>query len=120
MDSSSKGIGKILSKEAANSHIYSIGTENVISTYISQLKKKSEEAEANGAILRNQNVMARCGNQYKLAKIIESEMKGAKNKNGDPQFKYYVNFIEFNRRMDQWVDADDILSVLDENDPKEN
>ena len=63
--------------------------------------------------------MGRYGNNYKLAKIIESVIN-CKNKNGEVEFKYYVNFIELNRRMDQWIDADDILSVLDENDPKEN
>ena len=35
----------------------------------------------------------------KYAKVIESEIV-----NENKEFKYYVSFIEYNRRMDMWVD----------------
>lgn len=61
--------------------------------------------------------MARYGNTYKQAKIVESEIF-CKNKNGEIQFKYYISFQDLNRRMDSWIDADDILQVLEEEPEK--
>ena len=46
--------------------------------------------------------------EFKPAKIVESELI----KEGS--FRYYVSFLEFNRRMDVWLDAADISKKVDQ------
>eukprot|EP01094_Clydonella_sp_ATCC50884_P019344 TRINITY_DN3753_c0_g4_i1.p1 TRINITY_DN3753_c0_g4~~TRINITY_DN3753_c0_g4_i1.p1 ORF type:complete len:433 (+),score=114.00 TRINITY_DN3753_c0_g4_i1:86-1384(+) len=39
-------------------------------------------------------------NQYHTAKVVERQ------KMGEGRWRYYVHYLEFNRRLDQWVEAD--------------
>ena len=49
--------------------------------------------------------MSQIGNEVRLSKIVESDFDGT-------NFKYYLNFIELNRRMDQWMSSDIIKQIL--------
>ena len=100
-----KGIGKILSPDTpANSHILTT-QDSQVSQYILYQKKKSDDAENLGAIVRNSNVVAKFGDTFKQAKIIESEIIET---NGQLRFRYYINYQDVNRRMDCWMDQDEV------------
>lgn len=54
-------------------------------------------------------VQYRDGSQ-RIAKVIERSKKRDPDTD-EPIFKYYVHYNDFNRRMDEWVDSQRILSI---------
>jgi len=57
----------------------------------------------------------------RLAKIIERHHNKTKEKQGldlKEQWKYYVHYEDFNRRMDEWVENDRIAGLPSEANPK--
>lgn len=49
-------------------------------------------------------------NEVKPAKIVESEVSYEKKKT----FRYYVSFLEYNRRMDVWLSEKDVNTDVDQ------
>lgn len=53
-------------------------------------------------------------NVYEIAKIIDCRLPPEnenKKKKTDSSYEYYVHYIDFNRRMDQWITRDMIKLV---------
>lgn len=84
-----------------------------------KITMKALESEKNriyeGALEIGRNVRALfTDNIYEIAKIIDCRLppeNEGKKKKTDSSYEYYVHYIDFNRRMDQWVTRDMIKTV---------
>ena len=66
----------------------------------------TSDAERAGAIKKDTWVRAKMGSEWKIAKIVEAQIVEAGPtgtvKKGN-RFKYYVTYLDENRRLDRWV-----------------
>ncbi|GAB5363196.1 hypothetical protein AAMO2058_000862700 [Amorphochlora amoebiformis] len=65
-----------------------------------------------------ERVLGRCGSSFRLCEILSKrELKSSKREvgDGDPvsHVEYYVHFIDCNRRLDRWINGDDVLPATD-------
>eukprot|EP01135_Chromosphaera_perkinsii_P001244 Nk52_evm17s163 gene=Nk52_evmTU17s163 len=62
------------------------------------------------------------GLQYQLAEIISSRQKRGQGAGDQIKYSYYVHYVDFNKRLDEWVDSQRIdfnKAELPKKDPKE-
>jgi hypothetical protein len=52
---------------------------------------------------------------HRLAKIIEKSGKSGSSNGND--WRYYIHYVDFNRRMDEWVTSDRIVMLPSEANP---
>lgn len=46
--------------------------------------------------------------EWKIAKILEAQLVSP-GKSQQPRFKYYITYLDENRRLDRWVQDTDIM-----------